>query len=92
MLLLHFSPSHGVGCVYPKIALRGELTPAGGWGLSLCSAAALLSWCGAVRGEVFSGECPRQADVGKGGDSFRRKQVKHVNGALLEIKSDFDPV
>lgn len=39
---------------------------------------------------MFSGECPRQADVGKGGDSFRRRQVKHVNGALLEIKSDFD--
>lgn len=41
---------------------------------------------------MFSGECPRQTDVGKGGDSFRRRQVKHVNGALLEIKSDFDPV
>lgn len=26
------------------------------------------------------------------GDSFRMKQVKHMNGALLEIKSDFGPV
>lgn len=70
----------------------GVLSPAQGWGMSLCSAVASLSWCGAARGKAFSGEYPREADMWEGGDSFRMKQVKHMNGALLEIKSDFGPV